>query len=258
MASYLVVANRTLGGAELGALLRDLIATQPAPTFMVMVPVTIPLPMDVGGAMGGIAVIDFENHGYVERMARERLDALLSRLHEAGVDATGDVVTGDALAAMERACRSHQFDGIIISSLATRWARWLRMDLLHRAERKFSIPITTIEGTDADDGLDALTASIRPVASTDSPTQETPTDPETPKSKKAPVGESVYKIIELVGTSTESWEKAAAAAVSRASSTLRDLRVAEIVMLDMVIDEGKVSAYRAKIKVSFKYEDERD
>ena len=66
--------------------------------------------------------------------------------------------------------------------------------------------------------------------------------------------ESVYKIIELVGTSTESWEKAASAAVARAGQSLRDLRVAEVVQLDMVIDDGKVTAYRAKIKVSFKYE----
>ena len=69
------------------------------------------------------------------------------------------------------------------------------------------------------------------------------------------MAESVYKIIELVGTSTESWEKAAAAAVIRASKTLRDLRVAEVVQLDLQLNDGKVEAYRAKLKVSFKYED---
>lgn len=69
------------------------------------------------------------------------------------------------------------------------------------------------------------------------------------------MAESVYKVVELVGTSTESWEKAAAAAVDRASHSLRDLRVAEVSTLDMTIDEGAVTAYRAKIKVSFKYED---
>ena len=68
------------------------------------------------------------------------------------------------------------------------------------------------------------------------------------------MSESVYKIIELVGTSTESWEKAATAAVERAAKSLRELRIAEVVQLDMVIDDGKVTAYRAKIKVSFKYE----
>jgi flavin-binding protein dodecin len=68
------------------------------------------------------------------------------------------------------------------------------------------------------------------------------------------MADSVYKIIELVGTSTESWEKAATNAVSRAAQSLRDLRIAEIVELDMQIEDGKVQAYRAKVKVSFKYE----
>jgi flavin-binding protein dodecin len=65
--------------------------------------------------------------------------------------------------------------------------------------------------------------------------------------------ESVYKVIELVGTSSQSWEKAAAAAVERAGKTLRDLRVAEISQLDMHLKDGKVESYRAKVKVSFKY-----
>jgi flavin-binding protein dodecin len=68
------------------------------------------------------------------------------------------------------------------------------------------------------------------------------------------MAESVYKVIELIGTSDQSWEKAAAAAVSRASKSLRDLRVAEVSELDMVIEEGKVTQYRAKLKVSFKFE----
>lgn len=68
------------------------------------------------------------------------------------------------------------------------------------------------------------------------------------------MAESVYKIIELVGTSTESWEKAAAAAVERASQTLRDLRIAEIAELDIQLEDGKIRVYRAKVKVSFKYE----
>jgi flavin-binding protein dodecin len=67
------------------------------------------------------------------------------------------------------------------------------------------------------------------------------------------MAEAVYKVIELIGTSTESWEKAAKAAVDRASKSLRDLRVAEIVQLDMQLKNGKVEAYRAKVKVSFKF-----
>ncbi len=68
------------------------------------------------------------------------------------------------------------------------------------------------------------------------------------------MGESVYKVIELVGTSSESWEKAAAAAVERAAESLRDLRVAEVTKLDVQLEDGKVQHYRAKVKVSFKYE----
>lgn len=68
------------------------------------------------------------------------------------------------------------------------------------------------------------------------------------------MAESVYTVIELIGTSTESWEKAAAAAVTTASQSLRDLRVAEVVELDMQLENGEVAAYRAKVKVSFKYE----
>ena len=68
------------------------------------------------------------------------------------------------------------------------------------------------------------------------------------------MSESVYKIIELVGTSKESWEKAATNAVERASETLRDLRIAEVSQLDMQIKDGKIEAYRVKVKVSFKFE----
>jgi flavin-binding protein dodecin len=68
------------------------------------------------------------------------------------------------------------------------------------------------------------------------------------------MAESVYKVIELVGTSSQSWEKAAGAAVARAAKSLRDLRVAEVSDLDIVLKNGKVQMYRAKVKVSFKYE----
>jgi flavin-binding protein dodecin len=68
------------------------------------------------------------------------------------------------------------------------------------------------------------------------------------------MAESVYKVVEVVGTSTESWEKAAKAAVERAAKSLRDLRVAEVVEQDIVIEKGKVASYRTKVKLSFKYE----
>jgi dodecin len=67
------------------------------------------------------------------------------------------------------------------------------------------------------------------------------------------MAESVYKVIELIGTSTESWEKAAKAAIERAAESLRDLRVAEITEQDVQLKDGKVELYRAKVKVSFKY-----
>jgi flavin-binding protein dodecin len=68
------------------------------------------------------------------------------------------------------------------------------------------------------------------------------------------MAESVYKVVELVGSSTESWEKAATAAVTRAAKSIRDLRIAEVSALDMQIENGKIKAYRAKVKLSFKYE----
>jgi dodecin len=68
------------------------------------------------------------------------------------------------------------------------------------------------------------------------------------------MAESVYKVIELIGTSSKSWNDAAKAAVERAAETLRDLRIAEVIAQDVVITDGKVEAYRVKIKVSFKYE----
>jgi dodecin len=68
------------------------------------------------------------------------------------------------------------------------------------------------------------------------------------------MADSVYRVTELIGTSPESWEKAAAAAVETASHTLRDLRIAEVVELDLQIENGQVRAYRTKLKISFKYE----
>jgi len=73
--------------------------------------------------------------------------------------------------------------------------------------------------------------------------------------KKIIMPESVYKIIELVGASSDSWEKAASAAVAKASESLRDLRIAEISAMDMQIKDGKVESYRIKVKVSFKFEE---
>jgi flavin-binding protein dodecin len=75
-----------------------------------------------------------------------------------------------------------------------------------------------------------------------------------PRMKEDNMSDSVYKVITLVGTSTKSWEEAATAAVEIAAKTLRELRIAEVEELDMQIDKGKVISYRAKVRVSFKYE----
>jgi flavin-binding protein dodecin len=73
------------------------------------------------------------------------------------------------------------------------------------------------------------------------------------KAKKSP-GEGVYRVTEVIGTSTKSWEDAAANAVTAASRTLRDLRIAEVSKLDMKVEDGKVVAYRARVQLSFKYD----
>jgi dodecin len=74
------------------------------------------------------------------------------------------------------------------------------------------------------------------------------------KRKESIMADSVYKIIELVGSSSESWEKAAATAIAKASETLRELRIAEVISMDLTIKDGKVESYRTKLKVSFKFE----
>jgi dodecin len=75
-----------------------------------------------------------------------------------------------------------------------------------------------------------------------------------PAGRMVVMADSVYRVTELVGTSSESWERAAASAVETASQTLRDLRIAEVVQLDLQLENGQVRAYRARVKVSFKYD----
>ena len=74
------------------------------------------------------------------------------------------------------------------------------------------------------------------------------------KCRESDMGESVYKVVELIGTSSDSWEKAASAAIGKAASSLRDLRIAKVVEMDLQIKDGRVEGYRTKLKVSFKYE----
>jgi flavin-binding protein dodecin len=266
MGSILVVANQTLGGEALSAHLRQMIHADPSVRFVVLVPVAAPV-LDVGGAMGamgGVAMIDTSLQDHLSDVAKERLRVVLEWFRAAGAEAEGSVV-GDPMVAIQAAVAAQSFEEIVISTLPARVSGWLRQDLAHRAARKFAVPVTTI--TAADDTLPAAPAQVtRSSTATSTSTTSTSTTSSTTTSstgtnaprERAPMGESVYKIIELVGTSTESWEKAAAAAVTRASGTLRDLRVAEVAQLDLVIENGVVSAYRAKVKVSFKYEEENN
>ena len=243
MGSYLLVANQTSGGEALATNLRRVIASDADARFVVLVPMATPAPVDLGGAMGvmsGVALLDPTVQAEIQEVARQRLDRIVAWLRAAGADAEGSVV-GEPMAAMEAAVDAQHFDEIIVSTLPARVSQWLRRDLVRRATRRFSIPVTTVMAADTDPPPPEPAPAPAP-AGVISPR------------KRAVMAESGYKIIELVGTSTESWEKAAAAAVAKASLSLRDLRVAEVSELDMVIDDGAVAAYRAKVKVSFKYE----
>jgi len=260
MGSILLVANQTSGGEALATHLRRVIASDPAARFTVLVPLATPAPVDLGGAMGvmsGVAVLDPSVQAQIQEVARARLTRILDWLHEAGAEAEGSVV-GEPIAAMEAAAEAQAFDEIIVSTVPARVSQWLRRDLARRATKRFSIPITTVMAADTEPAPAPGPAPESSAAAV--PDQSPAPDPASgdgvsPR-KRAVMAESVYKIIELVGTSTESWEKAAAAAVSKASLSLRDLRVAEVSELDMVIDDGAVVSYRAKVKVSFKYEGE--
>jgi hypothetical protein len=249
MGSYLLVANQTSGGEALATQLRRVITADPDARFVVLVPMATPAPVDLGGAMGvmsGVAVLDPSVQAQIQGVARERLGRIVDWLRDAGAEAEGSVVN-DAMSAMEAAVDAQPFDEIIVSTVPARVAQWLRRDLVHRATRRFTIPITTVMSADVAPPVEPATA--------DPPVEANAASSDAPEPRKrAVMGESVYKIIELVGTSPESWEQAAAAAVAKASRSLRDLRVAEVVELDMVIDDGAVAAYRAKVKVSFKYE----
>jgi flavin-binding protein dodecin len=262
MTSYLVVANRSLGSEALAERLSGLVAGHPAARFVVVAPVgsSPVLPAEVGGVMGGVAVLDVETREYLDRDANERLETLLRWCADRGVDAEGMTVVGDPLPTIERLVRQHDIDEVLVSTLPSRLSRWLRIDLVRRIARRVAVPVTTVEAAEGDyaDGSEngireEELVAIREDAATSGEAASRAEAGVTAR-RRSNVGESVYKIVELVGTSTESWEKAASSAVAMASRSLRDLRVAEIAELDLVIDDGAVTAYRAKIKVSFKYD----
>ena len=268
MAHYIVVANRTLGGEALTAQLGGIISTDPDASFQVVVPVirTAVSSFEIGGAMGGIAVLDAEAYTFAKVAAQERLDELLAWFRAVRVPASGHVVVGDPVPVVEALVAERECAGLIVSTLPSTLSRWVRMDLPQRLRRRVGIPVTVIAAGE-DEPIVPAGGALGDPADDATPTDDaTPADDATPtdrfdsarasepaRGRQTPVSESVYKIIELVGTSTESWEKAATAAVRTAQQSLRDLRVAEVVQLDLVVGDGEAPIYRAKIKVSFKY-----
>lgn len=139
MASYLVLANQTLGGTALAAVITER-AQMEAATFHVAVPATEPA--DEHSPAPGTAA---EN-------AQRRLEEALERFKAAGVQATGEVAAADPMQAIRDALRAHSYSGIIISTLPAGVSRWLHMDLPHRAVREFNLLVESIEArTDAPD-----------------------------------------------------------------------------------------------------------
>jgi len=134
MARYLVVANQTLGGDQLEAKVRECVAAG-ACEFHLVVPATPP--SDHATWVEGEAKV----------LARERLDAALKRFRAIGAIADGEVGDARPLLAIGDALRHGEFDGIIVSTLQPGMSRWLRMDLPHRIERQFELPVTHV--TDA-------------------------------------------------------------------------------------------------------------
>lgn len=261
MGIYVVVANRTLAGPALAGQIDRILGQDADATFRVVAPVSMPsfAAVEIGGAMGGIAVVDVDGRERALDEARQRVDDLVARLRAAGAPATGEVVIGDPVPAVVALVAGGDVTEVIVSTLPSRLSRWLRQDLPQRLRRRIDLPVTLIEATDDhDDHLehaDQQTADEPPPAPTDAPHPvAAPAAPPDPERERGTMTERVYKIIELVGTSTESWEKAAAAAVLTAQQSIRDLRVAEVVQLDLVVGDSEVTVYRAKVKVSFKYE----
>jgi nucleotide-binding universal stress UspA family protein len=142
---YLIVANRTLGGGQLAAHLQQIIEDDPSPSVHVVVPALPPAYVDPAAPMlGGFPAIDEEVERANAEVATNRLERLLTWLHSAGVEATGEIGRSEPLLAMDRAVREHGADAIVISTHPFRMSRWLRMDLPHRARRHFNIPVTSV------------------------------------------------------------------------------------------------------------------
>ena len=134
---YLIVANQTLGGGELADLVRS--RAEQGAGFHVVVPASAPAGEHGSGNGNG--------NGDARAASEERLQQALSRYEALGASVTGEVTDADPLHAIEHALAKERFGGIIISTLPAGISRWLRMDLPHRADRKFELPVIWIEAT---------------------------------------------------------------------------------------------------------------
>lgn len=145
MASYLVVANQTLGGEQLIAKLEDL-GEEDAPTLHLLVPVT-----DTEGTQQWdyppIDRVLPDAHRIARALAEGRLEHELARLRRAGVPATGEVVDADPVDKVRQALSTAHFDGVVVSTLTRRLSRWQLRDLPHRIRRASSVPVTHVEGS---------------------------------------------------------------------------------------------------------------
>lgn len=148
MARYLVLANRTLGGARLAAHLDEVIAADAEASFVVVVPLRAPALVGADPVSSGVTCFDWETLVAARDDARARLEALLGWFEAAGVEAQGHVLESDPLTAVERVLRRHPVDAVIVSTLPARLSRWLRVDLPSRLGRRCGLPLTTIVDDD--------------------------------------------------------------------------------------------------------------
>ncbi len=151
MRRYLVVANQTLGGRELVDRLGQCMAAGPC-RFYVVVPATLVSDLQpverrfaLSGVDGGAGMVP-DLDGASRALARRRLEKELTRLREAGAEADGEVGDPRPLHAIKDALRKQQVDEIIVSTLPHHLSQWVRMDLPHRVERSFGLPVTSVSG----------------------------------------------------------------------------------------------------------------
>jgi nucleotide-binding universal stress UspA family protein len=148
MARYLVLANRTLGGARLAAHLDEVIAADAEASFVVVVPLRSPTLVGADPVSSGVTSFDWETLVAARDEAQNRLSTLLDWFDAAGVPAQGHVLESDPITAVERVLRHHPADAVVVSTLPVRVSRWLGVDVPRRLGRRLGLPLTTIVDDD--------------------------------------------------------------------------------------------------------------